>query len=45
MPPQTPITVVLARFDDLLVRGVRELIEGNPSLAIVARNVDTGEFL
>jgi len=29
MPPQTPITVVFARFDDLLARGLRELIESD----------------
>jgi DNA-binding NarL/FixJ family response regulator len=40
MPPQTPITIVLAQFDDLLARGLRELIESNPSLAIVADDVD-----
>ena len=40
MPPQTPITVVLARFDDLLARGLRELIESDPSLAIVASDVE-----
>jgi DNA-binding NarL/FixJ family response regulator len=40
MPSQTPITVVLARFDDLLARGLRELIESDPSLAIVAADVD-----
>lgn len=39
-PPQTPITVVLARFDDLLARGLRELIESDPSLAIVAADVE-----
>lgn len=40
MPPQTPITVILARFDDLLARGLRELIESDPSLAIVAADVE-----
>jgi DNA-binding NarL/FixJ family response regulator len=40
MPPQTPITVVIARFDDLLARGLRELIEGDPSLAVVAADVE-----
>jgi DNA-binding NarL/FixJ family response regulator len=40
MPQQTPITVVLARFDDLLARGLRELIESDPSLAIVAADVE-----
>jgi DNA-binding NarL/FixJ family response regulator len=36
----TPITVVIARFDDLLARGLRELIEGDPSLAILAADVE-----
>ena len=40
MPPQTPVTVVIARFDDLLARGLRELIESDPSLAIVAADVE-----
>jgi DNA-binding NarL/FixJ family response regulator len=40
MPPQTPITIVLGQFDDLLARGLRELIESDPSLAIVAADVD-----
>ncbi|HWY89770.1 MAG TPA: response regulator transcription factor [Solirubrobacteraceae bacterium] len=40
MPPRTPITLVLARFDDLLARGLRELIESDPSLAIVAADVE-----
>jgi DNA-binding NarL/FixJ family response regulator len=40
MPPQTPITVVLARFNDLLARGLRVLIESDPSLAIVAADVE-----
>jgi DNA-binding NarL/FixJ family response regulator len=40
MPPQTAITVVLAHFDDLLARGLRELIESDTSLAIVAAEVE-----
>ena len=44
MQPQSPITVVLARFEDLLARGMQELIEGDPSLAIVARDVDHGRI-
>jgi DNA-binding NarL/FixJ family response regulator len=44
MPSQPPITVVLARFDDLLARGLRELIEGDPSLAIVAAEVEHGRI-
>ena len=37
---KTPITVVIAQFDDLLARGLRELIEGDPSLAVVAADVE-----
>ena len=40
MAPQTPITIVLAQFDDLLTRGLRELIESDTSLAIVAADVE-----
>jgi len=40
MPPQPPVTVVLARFDDLLARGLRELIEDDPSLTILAAGVE-----
>lgn len=38
--PHTPITVVIAHFDDLLARGLRELIEGDPSLTILAAGVE-----
>jgi DNA-binding NarL/FixJ family response regulator len=40
MPPHTPITVLLAHFDDLLASGLRELIERDPSLSIVAVDVE-----
>jgi DNA-binding NarL/FixJ family response regulator len=40
MPPHIPITIVLARFDDLMASGLRELIESDPSLAIVAADVE-----
>ncbi len=39
MPPNAPITVVLAQFDDLVAEGLRELVERDPSLAIVAADV------
>jgi DNA-binding NarL/FixJ family response regulator len=39
-PAQTPITVVLARFDDLLATGLRKLIDSDPSLAIAAAGVE-----
>jgi DNA-binding NarL/FixJ family response regulator len=44
MPPQPSTTVVLARFDDLLARGLRELIESDPSLTIVAAEVEYGRI-
>jgi DNA-binding NarL/FixJ family response regulator len=40
MPPRPPITVVLTRFDDLLGKGLREVIESDPSLCIVAADVE-----
>jgi DNA-binding NarL/FixJ family response regulator len=40
LSPHTPITVVLARFDDLFARGLRELIESDPNLVIVAAEVE-----
>jgi DNA-binding NarL/FixJ family response regulator len=40
MPSQTPITVAISEFDDLLARGLHGLIEEDPSLAIVAAGVE-----
>jgi DNA-binding NarL/FixJ family response regulator len=40
MPSHKPITVVLARFDDLFAGGLRELLEGDPNLEIVAADVE-----
>jgi DNA-binding NarL/FixJ family response regulator len=40
MTPRTAITVVIAHFDDLLARGLRELIESDPSLAVLAADVE-----
>jgi DNA-binding NarL/FixJ family response regulator len=39
MPSHTPITVVLAHFDDLFAGGLRKLIESDLSLRIVAADV------
>jgi DNA-binding NarL/FixJ family response regulator len=39
MSSHKPITVVLARFDDLLAGGLRELIESDANLEIVASDV------
>jgi DNA-binding NarL/FixJ family response regulator len=44
MPPHTPITLVLGHFDDLLAGGLQELIGGDPSLAIVAADVEHGRI-
>jgi DNA-binding NarL/FixJ family response regulator len=38
--PKTPITVVLAHFDDLFDRGLRELIDSDGSLEVVASDID-----
>ena len=40
MPTHAPITVVLAHFDDLFAGGLRELIARDPSLAILAADVE-----
>jgi DNA-binding NarL/FixJ family response regulator len=40
MAPPTPTTIVLARFDDLLAGGLRDLIERDPSLAILSAGVE-----
>jgi DNA-binding NarL/FixJ family response regulator len=40
MPTHTPITVVLAHFDDLFAGGLRELIERDQSLELVAVDVE-----
>jgi len=39
MHSHTPITVVLAHFDDLFAGGLRNLIESDPSLLVVAADV------
>ena len=39
-PPFTAITVVLGHFDDLLARGLRQVIESDLNLAIVADDVE-----
>jgi DNA-binding NarL/FixJ family response regulator len=44
MPPHTPITVVIAQFDDLFAGGLRELIEREESLAILAADVEHGRI-
>jgi DNA-binding NarL/FixJ family response regulator len=44
MSPRTPVTVVVGRFDDLVARGLWELIENDPNLAIVARDVEQSQI-
>ena len=39
MTPSAPITVALARFDDLLTLGLRALLADDPALAVVAQVV------
>ncbi len=39
-----PVTVVLARFEDLVNAGLRTLIERDPNLQIVASDVAAGEL-
>jgi DNA-binding NarL/FixJ family response regulator len=34
------VTVVVARFDDLLAAGLHQLIEGDPSLEILAKDIE-----
>jgi DNA-binding NarL/FixJ family response regulator len=40
MPSHIPITVVLAHFDDLFAGGLRKLIDSDPSLLVVATDVE-----
>lgn len=40
MPSHAPITVVLAHFDDLFAGGLRKLVESDPSLLVVAADVE-----
>lgn len=40
MSPKPPITVVLARFEDLFARGLRGLIDSDPSLEVVASDIE-----
>jgi DNA-binding NarL/FixJ family response regulator len=40
MDTQTPITVVIARFADLLARGLRGLIEDDPRFSLLAADIE-----
>jgi DNA-binding NarL/FixJ family response regulator len=44
MPTHAPITVVIAHFDDLFAGGLRELVDRDPSLEIVAADVEYGRI-
>jgi DNA-binding NarL/FixJ family response regulator len=39
MTPRSPITVAIARFEDLLALGLRTLLESDPSVEIVAHDI------
>jgi DNA-binding NarL/FixJ family response regulator len=39
MHDSSPITVLLAHFEDLLIRGLRSVIDGDPSLEVVASDI------
>ena len=39
MPPPTPITVLIAHFEDLLARGLRSVIDADRSVIVVADDV------
>jgi DNA-binding NarL/FixJ family response regulator len=41
---QSPVSVVLSCFDDLFARGLHQLIASDPSLVIVAENVEHGRI-
>jgi DNA-binding NarL/FixJ family response regulator len=40
MRPRRPVFVVIARFEDLVARGLRALIEEDPNLEVAAADVD-----
>ena len=45
MRETTPITVLVGRFEDLLARGLRSLIDEDPSLKLVAAGNCSGYLL
>jgi two-component system, NarL family, nitrate/nitrite response regulator NarL len=40
VPGQTPTTLILAHFDDIFAKGLRELIDSDPSLSVLASDVE-----
>lgn len=41
---RTSVGVVLGRFDDLFARGLRQLLGGDPSIAILAEGIEQGRI-
>lgn len=39
MPPRSPITVAITRFEDLFALGLRTLLENDPSVRVVAHDI------
>lgn len=44
MDPRTPVSVVIARFEDLVGHGLRALVGGDPYLEVVADDVPHGQL-
>ncbi len=44
MSEKSPITVALGRFDDLLARGLRGVVEDDPGFALVAADVEPAQL-
>jgi len=44
MQPRSPITVAVARFEDLVSRGLRALIEEDDTLSVVATDFETSSL-
>ena len=44
MDARQPITIVVARFEDLVSRGLRALVGEDPNLRIVADDVPHGQL-
>jgi DNA-binding NarL/FixJ family response regulator len=42
--PTSSVGVVLGRFDDLFARGLRHLLSGDPSIAILAEAIEQGRI-
>jgi DNA-binding NarL/FixJ family response regulator len=42
--PRLPISVVVGQFEDLLARGLRDLLGGDPGLEVVAQGIERGRL-